>query len=118
MTAHNAYDPKRATGYPLEQLASAFDRVRDPRDWKAPIRAVIPVAERPIVEQAVRWFTETEPRFEAVPDQTDRVLVVAPGYRLGPAGGPSDHMQFIGTGKADPSWRDGSPLKARAPSQR
>ena len=45
MTASEAYDPKRMTGYRLEQLAAAFDRVRDPRDWKAPIRAVIPVVE-------------------------------------------------------------------------
>jgi len=113
MTAHNAYDPKRATGYPMEQLASAFDRVRDPHDWKAPIRAVIPVVERPIVEKAVRWFTETEPRFEEVPGETGRVLVVAAGYRLGPAGGPSDHTQFMVSGKANPSWRDGRPLRVR-----
>jgi hypothetical protein len=98
MTASNAYDPKRATGYRFEQLASAFDRVRDPRDWKAPIRAVIPVVERPVVEKAVLWFTETEPRFEAIPGETDRLIVVAAGYRLGPAGGPSDHMHSTDNG--------------------
>ena len=104
MTASNEasheYDPKRATGYRLEQLASAFDRVRDPQDWKAPIRAVIPVVERPIVEKAVLWFTETEPRFEQVPGETDWLIVMAPGYRLGPAGGPSDHMHSMENGSA------------------
>lgn len=98
MTASDVYNTKRATGYWFEQLASAFDRVRDPHDWKAPIRAVIPVVERPIVEKAVLWFTETEPRFEEVPGESDRLLVVAPGYRLGPAGGPSDHMHSLRNG--------------------
>jgi hypothetical protein len=98
MTASDAFDSKRATGYRFEQLASAFDRVRDPHDWKAPIRAVIPVVERPVVEKAVRWFTETEPRFEEIPGQADRLIVVAPGYRQGPAGGPSDHMHSMENG--------------------
>jgi len=53
MTACGGYDPKRATGYRVKQLAAVFDRVRDSRDWKAPIRAVIPAEERPVVEQAV-----------------------------------------------------------------
>jgi len=95
MTESSAYDPKRATGYRFEQLASAFDRVRDPQDWKAPIRAVITAVERPVIEKAVRWFTETEPRFEEIPGEADRLIVVAPGYRLGPAGGPSDHMHSM-----------------------
>ena len=98
MTASDTYDTKRVTGYRFEQLASAFDRVRDPQDWKAPIRAVIPVVERPIVEKAVLWFTETEPRFEEIPGESDRLIVVAPGYRLGPAGGPSDHRHSAGNG--------------------
>ena len=88
MTASDAYDPKRVTGYRLEQLAAAFDRVRDPRDWKAPIRAVIPVVERPLVEKAVLWFTNTIPMFEAAPGTTDHVVVTSLGYRLGTAGDP------------------------------
>ena len=85
MTVSVAYDPEGLTGYRLEQLAAAFDRVRNPRDWKAPIRAVIPVAERPVVEKAVLWFTDTVPVFVAAPGETDRLVVMAPGYRLGPA---------------------------------
>jgi len=88
MTALVADNPQHATGYRQEQLAAAFDRIRDARDWKAPIRAVIPAAERPVVEQAVRWFTETTPVFVAVPG-ADQLEVTAPGYRLGPGRDPS-----------------------------
>ena len=87
MTASMAYDLKRSTGYRFEELAAAFDRVRDPRDWKAPIRSVIPAEERDVVEKAVRWFTGTTPAFEAAPGETDRLVVTAPGWREGPAGG-------------------------------
>jgi hypothetical protein len=88
MAGSVAYNPERLTGYRLEQLAAAFDRVRNPRDWKAPIRAVIPAVERPVVEKAVLWFTDTVPEFVPAPGATDRLLVRAPGYRLGPAGDP------------------------------
>lgn len=40
------HDPNVLTGSRLEQLATAFDRVRDPRDWKAPIEWEIPASER------------------------------------------------------------------------
>jgi hypothetical protein len=86
MATSVAYDPECMTGYRHEQLAAAFDRVRDPRDWQAPIQAVIPVVERPLVEKAVVWFTNTVPEFMPAPEAPDRLLVRAPGYRLGPAG--------------------------------
>ena len=85
MTESMAYDPERSTGYRMEQLAAAFDRVRNPRDWKAPIHAVIPATERPVVEEAVLWFTNTAPVFVASPGERDQLVVTAPGYRLGPA---------------------------------
>lgn len=88
MSAFMEYDPRRLTGFRLDQLAAAFDRVRNPRDWKAPIRAVIAAGERPVVEQAVLWFTETVPVFEPAPGEAERLMVTAPGYRLGPAGDP------------------------------
>jgi hypothetical protein len=81
MTASLGYDAKRSTGYRFEQLAAAFDRVRDPRDWKAPIRSVIPASDRDVVEQAVLWFTAAAPAFQAVPGETDRLEITAPGYR-------------------------------------
>ena len=88
MTASLAYNPERMTGYRHDQLAAAFDRVRDAQDWKAPICAVIPAAERPLVEQAVIWFTDTVPVFAATRGGADRLEVRAVGYRRGPAGEP------------------------------
>jgi len=81
LTASGAYDPRSTTGFHLDQLAAAFDRVRDPRDWQAPIRAMISTAERPVVEQAVLWFTDTVPTFEPAPGEADLLMVMAPGYR-------------------------------------
>jgi hypothetical protein len=95
MNASVAYDPKRSTGYRLEQLAAAFDRVRDPRDWKAPIRSVIPTGERQIVEKAVLWFTDTVPAFEPAPGQADLLVVMAPGYREGAAGERGTNTQVL-----------------------
>ena len=83
MTASLAYDAKRSTGYRFEQLAAAFDRVRNPRDWKAPIRSVIPAGDRDVVEKAVLWFTAAAPAFHAAPGETDRLVITAPGYRGG-----------------------------------
>lgn len=93
MTASIAYDPKRLTGYQLEQLAGAFDRVRDPRDWKAPIEAVISAAERPMVEKAVLWFTDTVPVFSALAGAPDRLVVRAKGYRLGETETRNGHLR-------------------------
>lgn len=93
MTAAPTACPRHSTGYRMEQLASAFDRVRDSRDWKAPIRAVIPVEDRPVVEQAVLWFTETVPTFETDPVEPKRLVVTAKGYRLGPAGDPAGQRE-------------------------
>jgi hypothetical protein len=90
MTAWGADDPMGLAGYRMDQLASAFDRIRDPRDWQAPIRAVIPVEERPVVEKAVLWFTNTVPAFAPAPGAGDRLVVVAEGYRQGHAVGAPD----------------------------
>ena len=100
MAPSDSYSPHRDTGYRLDQLAAAFDRVRDPRDWKAPILAVIPAEERPLVEKAVRWFTETAPEFDPAPGATDYLVVRAAGYRLGPSGGPARAPAFDCDGDA------------------
>ena len=77
------HNPQMSTGYRLEQLAAAFDRVMHPRDWQAPIRSVIPAEERELVAKAVLWFTDTAPEFRAVPGESDRLMITAPGYRAG-----------------------------------
>jgi hypothetical protein len=74
---------ERVTDFRFEQLAAAFDRVINGRDWQAPIRARIPVADRQIVETAVIWFTETVPSFETLPDDAGYLMVSAIGFRRG-----------------------------------
>ena len=54
----------RRPGFSHEQLAQAFDRVRDPRDWRGPVRAEIPIEMRALVAEAVICFTATDPVFE------------------------------------------------------
>ena len=98
MTEADAGDPNGVTGFRLDQLKAAFERVCDPFDWKGPIRTLIPAVERLLVETAVRWYSESEPRFEEIPGEADRLIVLAPGYRQGPAGGPSDHRHSAGNG--------------------
>lgn len=93
MTASIAYDPKRLTGYELDALAGAFDRVRNPRDWKAPIETVISASERPLVEAAVLWFTDTVPVFSAIAGSPDRLAVSALGYRLGETESRHGHLR-------------------------
>jgi len=86
MSVSLGFSPEQMTGFRLEELAAAFDRVRNVRDWNAPILAVIPAAERPVVEKAVLWFTDTVPVFETVLGEAGQLVVRAPGYRLATAG--------------------------------
>jgi len=87
------YDPEILTGYRIEQLASAFDRVRDLRDWKAPFEAVIPASDRRLVEQAVLWFTNSAPEFAPASEAHDSLVVRSPGYRGGPVGDASGQLR-------------------------
>lgn len=76
-------------GYTHEQLTAAFDTVCDPKDWRAPIRGQVPLAEfnGPLLTKAIVFFTSTEPRFVTVDAPSGTVvLVIADGYRQGPAG--------------------------------
>ncbi len=102
MTTSLACTPERATGYHRKQLVAAFAQVRNPVDWKGPISAVIAVAERPLVEQAVIWFTATVPAFTPARGAADRLVVRAPGYSAGPAG--PGHSAGPAAGR--PSWQD------------
>ncbi len=93
------YDSLAITGYRFDQLAAAFDRVMACRDWKGPIRAVIPAGDRPVVEQAVLWFTRTIPEFVANSDGADFLLVTAAGYRAGPFGSADARSRASCTGE-------------------
>ncbi len=73
-----AYDPKGVTGFRLDQLATAIDRVRDNRDGHKAVPAMIPVEDRLLVEL---WFTSTKPVFVEVPGVPDRMVVTSGGPR-------------------------------------
>lgn len=69
------------------ELQRAFDRVANPKDWKAPIAAklsTLTMTEKILITCAVEFFTATRPTFYTTGSGT--VLVHADGYRAGPAG--------------------------------
>lgn len=70
-------------GFTLEQLRSAFDRVKDDSDWKNPIDSFVPADQCKILEHAIPWFTGTHAEFEST-DDPDLVRVMAAGYYAGP----------------------------------
>lgn len=83
MLATAMYPPVGVTGRRQLHLVRAFERVRNPRDWKAPIQAVIPATERRVVQKAVIIFTGTWPQFKEVPGEPESLVVTSPGFTLG-----------------------------------
>lgn len=65
----------------ISDLRAAFDHVRDPEDWTAPIDALIPVAELEITKEAVQFFTASNLR--VVKEIDGEYLVRAVGCRTG-----------------------------------
>ncbi|MFN0181639.1 MAG: hypothetical protein ACKVZ0_22755 [Gemmatimonadales bacterium] len=100
------------TGYTYQQLARAFDRVRDPRDWRRPVRAEIPVEMEELVARAVVWFTATTPAFAAT--ERGQLLATAPGYLQGPWG-PPDRSRPSADSQV-PSPPSGGPPPEEAPA--
>ena len=92
MSIKNLDTTKQETANPLtgfytrEQLEAAFDKVRNPNDWKAPVDGYCRAAEVELVREAVIFFTATEPSFYSVGINTGLRRVLADGYRKGPAG--------------------------------
>ena len=66
-----------------QELAQAFDRVRDARDWRGPVRAEIPAEMEALVAEAIIQFTATAPVFLPT-GQSTLLLATAPGYLQGP----------------------------------
>ncbi|MCH8996702.1 MAG: hypothetical protein IID48_00360 [Proteobacteria bacterium] len=75
----------RASDFERDELSVAYDRVRDPQDWRARIDSVIPDADFTQAHAAVMYFTATELRIVGRPNP-GYMRVVATGYREGPAG--------------------------------
>jgi hypothetical protein len=74
--------------YSQAVLEEAFDKVKNPVDWKAPIDAVIASSEVALVRAAVLHFTATDIHLLSEESEISggMVHIVADGYRMGPAG--------------------------------
>ncbi len=94
----------RGMRFTQKELQHDFDRVCDPWDWRAPVWAQIPAAERELVEQAVLRRTGSQPVFAEVPGNADRLLVFAPGARLGPFVSRNVDVFAIRNGMTMRSW--------------
>ena len=73
-------------GYTEEQLQDAFNKVKNPDDWKAPIKATVEVEGPEEVELicfAVNFYTATP--CDACDEPDGKATFTAPGYRRGPA---------------------------------
>lgn len=73
-------------GYTGTALRAAFDKVKDPADWKGSIYALVPADILDVVCAAIEFFTSTLPAVFVVDFDCKEFVVVAAGYRNGPAG--------------------------------
>ena len=71
-------------GFTLKELHDAFDKVKDPKDWKNPIRHTIDLSEINVTAAAIEFFTATDSTCQSSKDR--KVVIEAPGYYIGPAG--------------------------------
>jgi len=71
----------------LEAMESAFELVREPSDWKAPVCAVVHGEAVSVVVEAIKFYTATVPTvtMRTLPGCI-KYLIESPGYRNGPAG--------------------------------
>jgi hypothetical protein len=84
-----AFEAALLGGYRREELEAAFDRVAPASHWKDPIDTYVhapEVADRVLIDFAVRFFTATVPIFTPVNERDGVYRVRADGYRCGPAG--------------------------------
>lgn len=68
------------------QIKLAFGKVRNQRDWKSPILAVIKETDKDLVAAAIRAETKSEPWFRPFEGRPGTLWVQALGYRLGGKG--------------------------------
>lgn len=69
-------------GFSQEQLTAAFDKVKDPENWKNPINrtVVLPESEWPVTHAAIAFFTGSEAVI--FPRANGKARVRANGYYL------------------------------------
>ena len=81
----NPVEEKVFQGFARSNLKAAFDKVHDPIDWRAPIRALVLPGDLEITVAAIKFFTSTEPVVNYTYPYT-HYTVISEGYRAGPAG--------------------------------
>jgi len=69
-------------GYTKSELHIVFQMVRDPENWKNPIKAYINRAYAEKADAAVGFFTGGPATISSVPGCPDMIEVTAPGYYL------------------------------------
>ena len=67
-------------GYSRGELSEAFDRIKDPKNWKMPIMKLIHKDEFDICDEACVFFTGSRLVPADSPDENGGVLVSAAGY--------------------------------------
>ena len=65
-------------GFTEDELSAAFSLVKNQKDWKLPIDAVVPIStSRELITRAVIYYTGSIPEFQAT---ANGLRVVATGY--------------------------------------
>jgi hypothetical protein len=72
-------------GYTGATLRAAWDKVKS-ADWRDPVCALVPADILDVVCAAIEFFTATKPAVFVVDFDCKEFVVVAAGYRNGPAG--------------------------------
>jgi hypothetical protein len=72
------YDLQVIDGYSVGQMRAAFDKVKNPENWKLPICAGVHKHEIEVTRRAIMFFAGSEARF--APLRGDLYVVEAAGY--------------------------------------
>ena len=74
-------------GFTVDGLDKAFELVKPPEDWKAPIAVYVTGELVNVVIAAIQFYTATDPTGTYVPSNWPAAwLIESVGYRAGPAG--------------------------------
>lgn len=65
-------------GYNRKQLHEAFDAVKDKKNWKMPISAVIDAGKEDVTVCAISFFAGGN--VDAFPLKNGKVRIISPGY--------------------------------------
>ena len=79
-----AHSHDLTSGFGLEALRTAFEKVQNPDHWKGPISAWISMDDVEITRVAVDFFTATQAEVREYPT-TRQAWVRSVGYWKGPA---------------------------------